>query len=54
VTIYDEIPLANDKRPFFYTLVICLSTVYSGYSLTLISATRVTMLQEYYTIDLSV
>jgi hypothetical protein len=53
VTVYEEIPLKNQHRPYFYCLVICISTIYSGYSLTVISASNLRMLQHYYNIEFS-
>lgn len=53
LTIQDEIPLTKPRKAYLYTLVICLSTLFSGYSLTLISATNLNGLIDYYDIDLS-
>jgi hypothetical protein len=53
LTLLEEIPIRDAKRPFYLTLVICLSTLFSGCSLTIISASSLNGLIQYYGIDLS-
>jgi hypothetical protein len=48
-----SIPLKDNRLAYLYTTVICLSTAYSGYSLTLIASSNLTMLKSYYSISLS-
>lgn len=46
------IPLKDNRTAYLYTMVICLSTAYSGYSLTLIASSNLEMLKSYYNISL--
>lgn len=47
------LPLKDNRTAYFYTIVICLSTAYSGYSLTVIASSNLEMLKSYYEISLS-
>lgn len=47
-----EIPIAHKLRAYLHCCVICLATVYSGFTLTLISASSLPMLAQYYRISL--
>ena len=53
VTLSEEIPLKNRVKPYLYSMIICISQIYSGYCLTMISASNLHMLQQYYSIRLS-
>ncbi len=53
VSLQDHIPLTNQAKPYYYTVIICLSTLYSGCCLTLISSCNLSSLIYYYAIDLS-
>lgn len=46
-----KIALKNTAVAYCFCIIICISTAYSGFSLTLISASSVPMLRKYYSID---
>jgi len=47
-----DLPILHKGRAYLYCCIICISTAYSGYSLTLISASSMPMLLHYYHIQL--
>ena len=53
ITISDvelPIPIKSITSAYCYCVILCISTVYSGYSLTLISSTSSAELRAYYRI----
>lgn len=54
LTLEEEIPIKYNRKPYLFTMAICLSTLYSGCSLTMISASSVHALIDYYEIGLSI